>query len=81
MSGCLTKTVLDLGRLGGHWAGLRVAWEPHIHKSQWTKEGAGHGHDLEHPLGEDVLDLLHGEWTHSQDMHLSPWKKAEKGKK
>lgn len=37
MSGCLTELLPDLGRLGGHWAGLRVAWGPHVHNLQWMK--------------------------------------------
>lgn len=37
MSECLTELLPDLGRLEEHWAGLRVAWGPHIHNFQWMK--------------------------------------------
>ena len=38
-------------------------------------------HELELPFGKDMLDLLYWVCTRSPDNHLSPQKKAGKGKK
>lgn len=43
-------------------------------------EAAGHGHELEPPLGEDVLNLLHGDWTPGMTSTFPLGRRQEKGK-